>query len=79
MLVIVSLAEARAYMSTADVLGEDGWAVGHGSVVSAVAVVRKYGLRWLHAESRVSTKSRENYTINSEISVAAIGYRGEDF
>lgn len=73
-----SPAEARAYMSTGNVLGEYGWTVGHGSVVSAVAVVRKYGLRWLHVGSRVSTKSQENDTINSGISVAAISCRGEN-
>jgi hypothetical protein len=57
MLVMVRLGVARAYMSTGNVLGEDGWTIGHGGVVSAVAVVRKYWLCWLHVEAWASTKA----------------------
>ena len=46
---------ARAYMGARDVLRENGRAVSNGSVVGAVTVVRKHGLRRLHVGFRVST------------------------
>jgi hypothetical protein len=53
-------------MGARDVLGEDGRAVEHRCVVSAVAVMAKHGLRRLHVvEVRESTGSRVDSVIKS--------------